>query len=111
MFVTSRQGAVHVISGDLPLTADQLRSFEPAAESCLSTCPPRVVLNMEGVPLLDSSGLERLLDLRDRCLQRGGVLRLAAPNRLCRDILSITGLDEQIEIFPTVVGATGSFSQ
>lgn len=111
MFAASRQGAVHVITGDSPLIGEQLQAVEPVVENCLAVCPPRVVLDMESVPLVDSAGLECLLDLRDRCLERGGGLRLAAPNRLCRDILSITGVAEQIEVFPTIVAATGSFSQ
>lgn len=111
MFSASRQGAVQVVTGDSPLIGDQLQSLAPVLEACLAACPPRVVLDMESVPLVDSAGLECLLDLRDGCLARGGGLRLAAPNRLCRDILSITGVAEQIEVYPTMVAATGSFAQ
>ena len=111
MFESARQGAVHVVSGDSPLGSDQLGPAQRAFDACLTSCPPRLVLNMEGLPLVDGAGLEFLLDVRDRSTARGGALRLAAPNRLCRDSLAITGLDVEIEVFESVVAAVGSFSQ
>jgi anti-anti-sigma factor len=68
-------------------------------------------MHLGGVQLIDSAGLELLLDVRDRCLRSGGALQLAAPNPLCRDILQATGLASQFAIFDTVTAAVGSFAQ
>ena len=110
MFEVSRQGAVDVISGREPLnveTGGPLR--ELVKSSCLSG-QPRVVINLQDIPLIDSAGLETLLDCRDECVHRMGVLQLAAPNRLCRDILRVTGVDAQFAVFDNVLSAVGSFA-
>jgi anti-anti-sigma factor len=111
MFVHSRQGAVDVIEGDRPLGRDELA--EPAAllDKCLASGQPRIVLDLKKVPLIDSAGLELLLDSSDRCRRRGGGIRLAEPNPLCREILRITGVAERIEVYPNCLSAVGSFAQ
>lgn len=111
MFQASKQGAVHVVSGAMALNADNLALARDALEECLGKGQPRLVMHLEGVPLIDSVGLELLLDVRDRCLQRGGALQLAAPNPLCRDILQATDLVQQFAIFDDLNSAVGSFSQ
>ena len=69
------------------------------------------MFDLQGVPLLDSQGLELLLDVQDRCGQRGGSLHLAAPAILCRDILVVTGVVEHFAVFDDVLSAVGSFAQ
>ena len=54
---------------------------------------------------------ELLLDALDSCGERGGTMRLAAPNSLCRDIFKVTGVSEQFEIFDNTVTAIGSFAR
>lgn len=111
MFQASKQGAVYVVSGTLSLNAENLALAREAFEECIGKGQPRLVMHLEGIPLIDSVGLELLLDVRDRCLQRGGALQLAAPNPLCRDILRATDLVSQFAIFDDVNSAVGSFSQ
>ena len=77
---------------------------------CCTRGQPRVVLDLQHVPLIDSAGLEALLDSRDECVRRAGTMHLATPNRLCRDILRVTGLDHQFSIFDDVISAVGSFA-
>ena len=109
MFKHSKQGAINVVSGTLPLTGDALDLLDGAFEACLSEGQPHAVFDLRGVPLIDSAGLERLLDLRDRFQQRAGVLKLAGANPLCHDILSVTGVASYFEVFPEVSQAVGSF--
>lgn len=111
MFQASKQGAVQVVSGDAPLNSEHLPIAQDAFEKCFGKGQPRIVLNLEGIPLIDSAGLELLLDIRDRCLQSGGAMQLAAPGALCRDILQVTGLANQFAIFDDLNSAVGSFSQ
>lgn len=109
MYECLSQGAVNVIRGDLPLTADHVQQVERLLQQCLNKGQPYAVLDLGKVPLVDSAGLELLLDFRDAFQQVGGTLKLAAPNPLCREILSITGLAESFDIFPEVLSAVGSF--
>lgn len=111
MFQLNKQGAVKMISGDLPLSAEHVAAAEKVCNEALAQGQPRLVFHLQNVPLLDSAGLELLLSVRDRCLQRGGALHLAAPNPLCRDILAATRVLSQFAVFDDALSAAGSFSQ
>ena len=111
MFRESRQGAIKVISGSVPLSGDNLQFLRTAFEQILDAGQPRGVLDLREVALIDSEGLECLLDVLDSFEQRAGILKLAAPNPLCADILSVTGVGDYFETFPDVNSAVGSFIQ
>ena len=111
MFQESRQGAIKVISGSVPLSGDNLQLLKAAAEQSLAGGQPRAVLDLHEVALIDSAGLECLLDVLDLFKGRAGVLKLAAPTPLCADILSVTGVGDYFETFPDVNAAVGSFIQ
>ena len=111
MFARSKQGAVDVVTGEDPLNAEQIEDVSRLFDACISQGQPRIIFDLTHVPLIDSSGLELLLDARDRCMQRGGLLHLAAPNALCQDILSVTDVASQFEVFDNVLEAVGSFAQ
>ena len=68
-----------------------------------------MVVNLHAIPLIDSAGLEALLDLRDQLQALGGEMKLAAANPLCRDILAATGVSQQFRDYPSVKLAIGSF--
>jgi anti-sigma B factor antagonist len=109
MFEIETQGAVHVIQGDDPLNVDSVEAMEKLLEECLGRGLPRVVVNLKKIPLIDSAGINLLLDYKDTCQRSGGDLKLAEPNRLCEDILFMTGLDQNIEVFEEMLRAVGSF--
>jgi anti-anti-sigma factor len=111
MFTQTKQGAVTVITGDEPLNGDNVSDANEVVLKCLSRGQPRLVFNLQKIPYVDSLGLNFLLDTRDVCNSRGGSFKIAAPNPLCRDILRITEIDRQVEIFPDVLSASGSFAQ
>ena len=66
---------------------------------------------MTDIPLIDSCGLEVLLDNQERFVQSGGTFKLAAPTELCLEILEITRVAECFEIHRDVKSAVGSFLQ
>ncbi len=105
----SRLGAVHIITGNTQLNADGAESLTAAVEQCCGEGPPRIVLDMTEIPLLDSVGLESLLAVQERVEARAGTVKLAAPNALCRDILNVTGLAHNFDIHREVKSAVGSF--
>ena len=111
MFERPRRGAVVVVTGKDALDVEHVNSLRVQVEGALAEGQKRVVLDMEHVPMVDSAGLETLLDLGDVLRLRGGALKLASANPLCRDVLRITGLDSQFEAFDDPVSAIGSFAQ
>jgi anti-anti-sigma factor len=111
MFEIAKRGTVHVISGDSPLNGEMTTHLNKLTADCLESGLPRMVFDLQAVPLINSEGLELLLDLRDRCLKRSGALQLASPNPLCRDILVATGVATQIAIFDDLSAAVGSYSR
>lgn len=111
MFTVARQGAVYVVSGKETLAEPNLDELNRVLADCLSEPSPRVVLNLADVPLCDSLGLEWLLDAAERCAERGGQFQIAAPNPLCRDILSVTGVGDRFESFEDVRAAVRSFTR
>lgn len=111
MFEKTRQGAVDVVSGSDALNAGNIEAARGTLISCTTSGRPRLVFDMQHVPLVDSAGLEVLLETRQTCCDRGGLMHLSGVNPLCRDILRVTGLDSEFEIFDDVVSAVGSFAQ
>jgi len=111
MFEESKQGAVDVIRGIDTVSADHIELLRTAFDRCLESGQPRVVFDMQSVPLIDSAGLELLLDAQENYQARGGLLKLAAANALCREILKVTAVGNRFELFPNTAAAVGSFSR
>jgi anti-anti-sigma factor len=111
MFERARQGAVDVIFGATPLNRESAPQVAELLEQCLQSGQPRAVFDLEQVPLLDSAGLEALVDAQDTFAVRGGSLKLARPNALCNEILTVTGVARRFEVFADTLSAVGSFAQ
>lgn len=109
MFKRSKQGAVSVIDGNCPLSDAHVHELSDLFETVLKEGQPHVVLDMAGIPLCDSEGLELLWSTQENYESRGGQLKLAGLNPLCDEILKITAVAREFEIFPNVATAVGSF--
>lgn len=87
-----------VLKGDL--TADSLDMFRQAVKHQLAeTAIHDVVLNMEGVPFVDSAALEYLLDLQEQLAERLGQVKLLRVDENVAKILEMTRLDATFERF------------
>lgn len=92
------------LKGDL--TEDSVRAFMQVIDHHLGDeYVVDVILNMELVPLVDSAGLECLLDLQDRLAQKFGQVKLVACDTNVRKILEITRLTPSFEILNDVAEA------
>lgn len=109
MFAVQQQGAVHLVSGDSPLDHQTVPELAQLWQTESLARKRHIVVALDGIPLIDSAGLELLLQLRDECRVRGGVLKLAAPNRLCRDIFAATRFGREFEVFEDSLSAVASF--
>jgi anti-sigma B factor antagonist len=68
-----------------------------------------VVLDLDGTESIDSKGLEALLAVQDELREKLGDLKIAAGTVYNRKILELTRLDQQLEIFESVMDAVQSF--
>ena len=85
-----------IVSGDL--TEDSLSTFREAVDHQLSGKEVvDLVLNLEGVPFIDSACLEYLLDTQETLSARMGQIRLVKCDQNVKKILEITGLASTFE--------------
>lgn len=109
MFEHTRQGAVDVVFGGDPLHGDHVERLRALLECITEDGQPHVVLDLQGVPLIDSAGLELLLDMHEEYQRLGGTLKLAGVNSLCGEILRVAGVGQLFEIYRDAGAAVGSF--
>ncbi len=83
-------------------TAPQLK--EAIIELIESGCP-RILVDLEGVGFIDSSGLGVLVGGLRRAKERDGAIRLVCTREHVLKIFRITGLDKVFAIFPDAEGA------
>ncbi|MBX3422472.1 MAG: STAS domain-containing protein [Pirellulaceae bacterium] len=105
-----QQGSVEVIQLDDRLTTDEVSSVSGLLEAALRHRLPQVVVDLRRLRLVDSFGLQLLYDTHSQCMQRGGAVHLAAPSAMIRDVLRVTGLDQEFSIHRDVVAAAGVFA-
>jgi anti-anti-sigma factor len=70
----------------------------------------RVVVLLDGVPQMDSSGLSTLVRISIALARKGGVLRLVCGQGRVRDALTVTRLVEAIPTFETEAEAVAHFN-
>jgi anti-sigma B factor antagonist len=70
---------------------------------------PRVVIDLEGVSFVDSTGLGSVIAALKLVRSSKGDLRLAAPNQQVRVVLELTTLDRVFPYFATVEEALTDF--
>ena len=69
-----------------------------------------VVLDVDSTEMIDSKGLESLLMTQRTLREEGGEIKISTTNSVNRKILEITRLDEELEIFDSVIDAVKSFA-
>jgi anti-anti-sigma factor len=74
----------------------------------LCPAPSRLIIDLSAVSYADASGLAVLVSTARRAGLLGGHLRLASPSPEVARVLSITGLNQQLDTFPTVHAAITS---
>jgi anti-sigma B factor antagonist len=94
---------VATVHGDIDLTtAPRLR--EQVVEIVLGG-RPRVVIDLNGVDFVDSTGLGVLVGLLKRSRTHGGDLRLVSTRTSLRKVLELTSLDLALPPFDNVGAA------
>jgi anti-sigma B factor antagonist len=78
--------------------------------SLLTNGKKRLVLNLEGVPYIDSAGLGEIVRTFTTVSRQGGKLKLLNLTKRIEDLLSITKLLTVFETFDSEADAVKSFS-
>ena len=69
----------------------------------------KVIVDLNGTESIDSGGLEALLTVQDALRERSGDLKITTNNKINRKILEVTRLDEQLDVYDSVIDAVKSF--
>ena len=69
----------------------------------------KMVVNLNNIPQIDSSGISALVKLSISLARQGGGLHLVCGSGRVRDALTVTRLVEAIPTFDTEAAATSSF--
>lgn len=99
--------AVAVLGGRLDLlsASDVKRQLQDAVGQGLH----RLVVDLHGVPFIDSSGLGALIAVLKATRVAGGDLRIARPGEQVRYVLEISMLDRVLVCHPTVEDALARY--
>lgn len=69
-----------------------------------------LIVDLDGTETIDSSGLEAILLAQEALRLLGGDLKISTSNTFNRKILELTRLDQQFEVFESVIDAVKSFT-
>ena len=105
----TQEGEYRVLkpSGDLDVYT--VGSLRDAIAEILDNSDPKVVVDLDGVPFMDSSGLGALMGGVRRLREAGGDLAIACTREQHLKLFTITGFGEGVSIAPTVEEAASGF--
>jgi len=88
---------------------DEVTMFRQTAQSLAQTAEQKVILNMEGVDYIDSTGLGAVVMCSTAARKTGGVTKLLNLNKRNIELLVTTKLATIFEIFNDEQDAVNSF--
>ena len=91
--------AVVEVNGDIDL--QRSKDFQRGLTALFEGAPKGIVLDLSGVPYMDSSGVASLVKLLSRVRRERISLRLAGLTARVRSVFETTRLDAVFDIFPT----------
>jgi anti-sigma B factor antagonist len=102
-------GGVTVVAPTGRLDVAGAPSLKEAIGEVVKSEKPRVVIDLEGVSFVDSTGLGSVISALKQIRSSQGDLRLAAPNQQVRVVLELTTLDRVFPYYATVEEALTGF--
>ena len=105
--VTERDGAnVVAVEGDVDMsTAPDLRQI---LQRVVSNRPDAVIVDLSGVPYIDSSGLATLVECYQGTQRGGGRMGLSGLSQSVFEVFRMTHLDKHFTIYSTLDEAVTS---
>ena len=103
---TERSGDRTVLTATGTIDYENSDTLRSVFESVLAGAGnPRVVLDLEHVEAVDSTGLALLIAADGWTRDRGGWLRLARPADQVRRLIGTTNLDRRLSLYPSLAEA------
>ncbi|MBN1615431.1 MAG: STAS domain-containing protein [Deltaproteobacteria bacterium] len=99
---TTKVGASTVVTPRESLTYKNCEEFQNIVSALIGQHQHQIIIDGRAMALMDSKALETLLYLHDRLKERGGVLKIAALNAVCRDILIATRFINTFHIYQDI---------
>jgi anti-sigma B factor antagonist len=96
------ENGVTIIAPSGRLDVEGAPVLTAAIGEALRQGPPRLVIDMEAVSFVDSTGLGSVIAALKQVRSSQGQLRLAAPNQQARVVLELTTLDRVFPYFATL---------
>jgi anti-sigma B factor antagonist len=103
------EGGVTVVAPTGRLDVAGAPALKDAISDLARNGPPKIVLDMEGITFVDSTGLGSVIAALKQIRKQQGELRLAAPNQQVRVVLELTTLDKVFPYFATLEDALAGF--
>lgn len=105
-----KQDGIHVlvVSGRLTI-GEPSEQLNEALQSIVKDGGRKVVINLNGVPQIDSSGISSLVRISIQLAREGGAVHLVCGPGRVRDALTVTRLVEAIPTYETEAAAVSQF--
>jgi anti-sigma B factor antagonist len=105
----SDEGGYRVLRPQGDLDVYTVGSLRDALGQMISDKTPKIVVDLDGVPFMDSSGLGALMGGVRRLRESGGDLAISCTREQHLKLFTITGFGEGVSIAPTVEEAAKGF--
>ena len=102
--------AVVAMDGRIVL-GEESTALREKVKSLLASGQKKIVLNMDNVTYIDSSGLGALVAAHTSARAQGAFLKLSHLGSKFQEILQVTKLYTVFEVLPTEAAAVASFSK
>jgi anti-sigma B factor antagonist len=96
-------------SGKL-LMGKESRQVELKVGELLGAGMRKIIFDLSNLDSIDSTGVGIIVVCGGKVRKAGGEMRIAGPEGLVKDTLTMTRVDKLVRIFPTVDEATQDFS-
>jgi anti-sigma B factor antagonist len=105
-----KQNGIHllVVSGRLTI-GEPSEQLNEALQSIVKDGGRKVVINLNGVPQIDSSGISSLVRISIQLAREGGAVHLVCGQGRVRDALTVTRLVEAIPTYESEGAAVSQF--
>jgi len=95
---TSDEGSTIVFEIRGALEGKSVEQFSSACSEAVTSGRANIKINMHSVGMVDSAGLEALLECQERCKSAGGTCVLVDVSPKVLKILEITRLDRELAV-------------
>jgi anti-sigma B factor antagonist len=103
------QHGIVILAPQGRLTVENEAQLTAAIRRLHATGQFHIVLNLAGVPGIDSCGLGAIAQAYVSTWRRGGVMKLAEVGPRVQRLFQVTALETVMEVYPTVAEAIDSF--